>query len=143
MIKTLLITLVGLSIPSLVRGNSMPIQFHDTTQKVKTKQTAVTSDTIAAQFPGGEDSLTEFLIRNITYEGCYVGKIKSSCTVHFTVLEDGSITNIFIQQYSTISDFNHESIRVVRRMPKYIPATVNGKAIPYVIQLTIIFEIEE
>ena len=60
---------------------------------------------------------------------------QKSAVVHyeFTVGEDGKISNVTITS-STDEDFSKELIRVIKRSPKWTPATKDGNPVPYTIR---------
>ncbi len=101
-------------------------------------QDMVTADSIQKpQFPGGKDSLTSFFNRNFKYEHESLCNYPSAVYVEFTVEEDGEITNI-----KYLRPFEHytlyaETLRVLKCMPKWNPATQNGVAIKMSILLPI------
>lgn len=72
------------------------------------------------EFKGGEKALKAFLTKNVKYPNgamCVNGKVY----VQFTVEKDGEITNPVILK-SLTKPFDDEVIRVVKLMPKWIPA---------------------
>lgn len=80
-----------------------------------------------AQFPGGPDSLKSFIRKNLCYpseDDCFEGSV----IVRFIVEKDGSISNVkVIRSIEPLVD--DEAVRVVRSMPKWIPAEKDGKAV--------------
>ena len=79
-----------------------------------------------AQFPGGPDSLKSFIRKNLCYpsEDCFEGSV----IVRFIVEKDGSISDVkVIRSIEPLVD--DEAVRVVRSMPKWIPAEKDGKAV--------------
>lgn len=78
------------------------------------------------QFIGGNDSLKKFISKNFNLavdKSCTEGRIY----MKFTVEEDGTITNIKVMK--GLSDpMDTEAIRVLKIMPKWKPATLNGKS---------------
>lgn len=79
-----------------------------------------------AQFPGGSDSLKSFIRKNLCYpsEDCFEGSV----IVRFIVEKDGSISDVkVIRSIEPLVD--DEAVRVVRSMPKWIPAEKDGKAV--------------
>ena len=80
-----------------------------------------------AQFPGGRDSLKSFMIKNLIFpplQSCYEGSV----IVRFIVEKDGSISDVkVIRSIEPLMD--DEAVRVVRSMPKWIPAEKDGKAV--------------
>lgn len=78
-----------------------------------------------AQFPGGKEAFVKFLTRNlVTPAELEVGE-KKTVLVRFMVDTDGSISKIEILQ-SDGENYTKEVIRVLNKMPKWIPATQNG-----------------
>jgi protein TonB len=78
-----------------------------------------------AQFPGGIDSFKKFLTRNlITPDDLQVGE-KKTVMVRFKVDVDGSISSAQILT-SGGEKYDKEVLRVLNKMPKWVPATQNG-----------------
>lgn len=81
-----------------------------------------------AEFPGGSDAFYKLLNKKIKLpknesEGAY-GTVK----VRFSVAKDGGITDI--QIVSGISPgIDNAVVKAVEQMPKFTPATVNGKPV--------------
>jgi protein TonB len=78
-----------------------------------------------AQFPGGAEGFKKFMTRYlVTPDELEIGERKT-VLVRFEVDVDGSISNTEIMQ--TGGDrFDKEVLRVLSKMPKWIPATQNG-----------------
>lgn len=94
------------------------------------------------EFPGGTDSLVAFIKKNLRYpeflaESCIQGRV----TLSFVVEKDGSITDI--QEMRSPSEYlTEEAIRVVKLMPKWIPAKQHGQAVRVKYMLPITFRLE-
>lgn len=78
------------------------------------------------QFPGGADAWLKFLSRNLTPPSDLESGEKRSVLVRFSVDEEGVVTNFQVMQ-SGGSDFDNEVIRVLKKMPRWLPAIQNGK----------------
>lgn len=78
------------------------------------------------QFPGGTDAWLKFLSRNLTPPSDLEAGEKRSVLVRFSVDEEGVITNFQVVQ-SGGSDFDNEVIRVLKKMPRWLPAIQAGK----------------
>ncbi len=77
-------------------------------------------------FPGGVKGLLAFLKENIKYPRKAEKKeIEGDVVCSFWVLEDGSITDIRVEQ-SAHPILDKEALRVIKAMPKWNPATLNG-----------------
>jgi len=80
-------------------------------------------------FPGGQAALLEYLSKNIKYpvvaeENGIQGRVV--CT--FVVERDGSVTDVQVAR-SIDPSLDKEAIRVLKKMPKWIPGKQNGSAV--------------
>ncbi|HYI77216.1 MAG TPA: TonB family protein [Chryseolinea sp.] len=76
-------------------------------------------------YPGGLDSLKDFIKKNTKYPNGtadYVGTVY----VELTVIEDGSLTDFKIVR-ALCDACDKNAIETLKKMPKWIPATVNEK----------------
>jgi len=93
-------------------------------------------------FPGGQDSLFMFLKANIVYpKAAKKQKIEGNVLVSFVVEKEGSITNVKVVR-GVDSLLDAEAIRVVKLMPKWIPATQNAEPVRVMYRLPIVFSLE-
>ena len=91
----------------------------------------------APQFPGGDETLLQYLIENIQYpieEGFPTGRV----IVQFNVLTSGKISNIEVLS-SVSPKVDAEVVRVVETMSNWIPAKRQGEKIDALFQLPINF----
>ena len=80
------------------------------------------------QFPGGPEAWANFLNRHLRPPQDVDAGEKRMSMIRFSVDETGIITNFQIVQ-SGGSEFDNEVIRVLKKMPKWLPALQNGKPI--------------
>ncbi len=82
-----------------------------------------------AEFPGGTNELMAFLRSNLQYpQEALEEMIQGNVYVQFVVQKNGEITDIrIIRAVHPLLDA--EAIRVIKMMPKWKPAEVNGKAV--------------
>ncbi len=81
----------------------------------------------APEFPGGTESLRNYLVKNLRYpEKAKKEGIEGRVVVRFTVTEDGSIVNVEVSQ-SLGGGCDEEAVRVVKAMPYWKPAIKDGK----------------
>ncbi|HEV8505301.1 MAG TPA: energy transducer TonB [Chitinophagaceae bacterium] len=78
-----------------------------------------------AQFPGGKEAFAKFLTRYLKTPGDLADGEKKVVVVRFMVDEDGTISKTEILQ-SDGDEYSKEVIRVLSKMPKWIPAMQNG-----------------
>lgn len=80
------------------------------------------------EFPGGFDSLKNFLLANTKYpDTCISLNSKGKVLMQFCIEPDGSITNIKAYRNNTGCDqFSIECIRVISSMPSWLPIEEDG-----------------
>ncbi len=93
----------------------------------------------AAQFKGGVEALANWIEENITYPMLAdVNDIEGKVVVSFDVNDDGSISNVQVEQ-SANSILDDEVVSKVESMPKWIPAQQNGRPVKMKYTLPISF----
>ena len=93
--------------------------------------TAVLNFDKEAQFPGGQEAMRDFLMTNIQYPAKALKK-KNQGTVYlrFVISEHGTVSNVKVQRgIENCPECDAEALRVVKMMPKWTPAELNGKPI--------------
>jgi len=80
------------------------------------------------QFPGGEEAWLKFLNVHLHAPQELDAGEKRTVLIRFSVDEEGIITN-FQVMHSCGSAFDHEVIRVLKKMPRWLPALQSGKPI--------------
>ena len=84
---------------------------------------------VMPEFPGGDVSLSNYLVENIKYpENAFKKRLQYRVLVNFVVDEDGNVigTHVVKPQHSA---FDKEAERVVSSMPKWSVGRLNGKAV--------------
>ena len=101
----------------------------------------VVKDADVPTFPGGNLEMTKFLQKNIIYPQFEKEKrIFGTCYLTFLVDKDGGIANVkVLKGVSGGPGCDNEAVRVVKLMPKWIPAKKNGQAISFQYSLPIKF----
>lgn len=98
-------------------------------QKEEKKEEIVTDYDIAPEFPGGTSKLMIFLSNNMRYpESAAQNNIQGKVVVKFVVNEDGTIGDVEVPK-SVDPDLDKEAIRVVKKMPNWIPGRKDGKPV--------------
>jgi hypothetical protein len=80
----------------------------------------------APSFPGGKEVFLQFLNRNIKIHPLPEGTGTSRTMIRFDVKANGSVENIEIMQAAAPA-ISEELLRVLKRMPRWKPAFVEGK----------------
>jgi len=93
-------------------------------------------------FVGGNTAMMEFITKNTNYpDVAYELGIQGKSYISFTVENDGSITEVSVQRkFTDCPDCDKEAIKMVKMMPKWTPAKLNGKAVPCKFILPIKFQ---
>ena len=98
---------------------------------------------VQPQFPGGEDSLYNFIYSNLRYpQVAKDNSIEGRVFLRFVVEKDGSITNVRILR-DIGGGCGQEAKRVVKMMPKWIPGKQNGKPVRVQFNMPITFKLNE
>ncbi|GAB3825298.1 hypothetical protein GCM10028895_34740 [Pontibacter rugosus] len=80
-------------------------------------------------FPGGEQAMLRFLGQNTRYPASSQRRgISGVVVISFIVDENGELCNPVVAQ-SVDQDLDNEALRVVKKMPKWQPAKLEGKAV--------------
>lgn len=81
------------------------------------------------EFPGGYDAMMNFILKNMVYPPA-ARKMGIEGTVHisFVVSKNGEISDVQVLR-GISSDCDREAIRVVSKMPDWIPGKQNGRAV--------------
>jgi Gram-negative bacterial TonB protein C-terminal len=83
----------------------------------------------SAHFPGGANERSKFLGQNLRYPfEAQINNIIGKIYISFIVLASGEITNILVSEKSN-KHLAMEGIRLIKAMPKWIPAYYNGNAV--------------
>ncbi len=94
-----------------------------------------------ASFPGGDEACMMWLQGNIKYPAvCQENGIQGRVTVSFIVGTDGAITEVEVVR-SPDEHLSMEALRVVKSMPKWIPATYEGKPVRSRYNLPVMFRL--
>lgn len=95
-----------------------------------------------ATFPGGEAAQKEYISSNMKYPRTAKDNgIEGVVGLMFTVREDGTIGNIKVVRMVD-PDLEAESIRLVKSMPAWTPASENGAPVESTAQIDILFTLD-
>jgi len=97
---------------------------------------------ISPAFPGGSNELNSYLVKNLKYPAMALEMgIQGKVYVEFSVMQDGSIDDIKILR-GIDQSLDKEAIRVLKNMPKWMPAESEGRRVKRTVVLPIRFEID-
>lgn len=96
-------------------------------------------------FPGGETALKQFLQQHVQYPATAIAKKEEGyVVVKFTVDVQGNVTNpVIINGYRHQYALEKEALRIVRKMPRWIPAKRFKKVLAVDFYLPISFSLSE
>ena len=84
---------------------------------------------IPPEYPDGEKALYRYLAENIHYpEQAKADSIEGKVFVRFIVRDNGDIVNVEVER-GIGGGCDEEALRVIKSMPKWIPATSEGKVV--------------
>ena len=96
-----------------------------------------------ASFPGGPAALKKYIEDNLNYP--QVAKdagLQGKCYLQFIVSMNGNVSNVKIKRGVTdCPECDAEAIRLVKGMPKWIPAKLNGRNVNSTFSLPIFFKL--
>jgi protein TonB len=135
--KTVAFTLLVLA--CVLRTNAqteVPLHSIDTTDRIFIKVE------IESEFPGGPSAWLQFLNTHMKYPKKAVKKeIQGMVVLQFIVGKDGSISNA--EAISGDPVLREEALRVIKKSPKWVPASQDGKLVRSYKKQPIIFRLEE
>lgn len=96
---------------------------------------------VSPMFPGGANAMRSFFAKNIITPESDGKSVKGKVFVRFMVKKNGELAKIYLVK--GLNDAcNKEAIRVIKKMPSWIPATQEGEEVSSWHTLPIYFEIE-
>ncbi|MDR1683526.1 MAG: energy transducer TonB [Candidatus Symbiothrix sp.] len=97
---------------------------------------------VMPSFPGGDKEMMRWLSENIKYPTVAQEQgIQGRVILRFVVKPDGSVDNVEVQR-SLDPSLDKEAVRVVKKMPKWIPGKQNGNAVYVYYTLPVLFKLQ-
>jgi len=123
----------------LVAMKPMPMVDNVTHKELKSGEVAYGVE-VMPQFPGGDEELMKFIHDNLKLPASAAeAGIQGRVTLRFTVTTTGEVTDVKVIR-SLDPACDAEAIRVIRKMPNWIPGSQNGKNVPVYYTFPIIFK---
>jgi hypothetical protein len=97
-----------------------------------------------ASFPGGTEALEAYINKELKNPQV-VENLGFQFNLHmkFVIGEDGSVSNVLVESGAKkCLDCEFEAIRVLKEMPKWIPAKVNGKVVKSFMKYVVRFKLK-
>jgi TonB family protein len=96
---------------------------------------------IRAEFPGGNDKLIAFVLKNLKYpKSAKKDQIEGTVQVKFMIEENGSISEATIVKHVD-DDLDAEALRVVNKMPTWSPYIIDGELMATYFMLPVSFQL--
>ncbi len=97
---------------------------------------------IMPEFPGGSQSMLEFIQKNLIYPDiAKENNIEGKVFMKFVVRSTGEIDNIQIVR-GVHKILDTAAIELVKKMPQWIPGVQNGKTVPVYFILPVVFRLD-
>ena len=94
-------------------------------------------------FPGGPAAMIEFIGRTIVYPvSALKQNLQGRVIVSFIVERDGSLSNAKVVK-SVAPDMDKEALRVVKKMPRWIPGQQNGCKVKVKYTIPVTFRLDK
>ena len=132
----------GVKTPSYTPPPPPPSTGKSTTAEVKVNTNEVyESVDQSAEYPGGLNGVRKYIADNVDTSNLE-GEGQLTVKLKFIVERDGTVSDVKVTQKSGNSDFDAETIRVVKRLKKWAPAKKNGENVRsyYSIPITMQFQ---
>jgi protein TonB len=106
-------------------------------------QNEISAVDVEAGFPGGKEAMVNFLQENIIIPNQAIKRrVNGKCYIRFVVSETGNISNVSVKMgVKKCPDCDREAVRVVKSMPDWSPALINGNPVNVWYTLPIVFSI--
>ncbi len=96
---------------------------------------------VLPEYPGGINNARKYIGERVEYPASAIeNDIEGTLVVTFVIERDGSITDIKIDRGLGYG-LDEEVIRVMKKMPKWIPAKLNGKNVQYKMRMPVSFKL--
>ncbi|MBQ7212146.1 MAG: energy transducer TonB [Muribaculaceae bacterium] len=94
------------------------------------------------QFPGGDAALYSFIQSHLNYPAMAIENgVQGRVTVRFKVDKHGKVSNVSVARGKD-PDLDKEAVRVVKMLPDFIPAKMNGQSVAVWYNLPVNFKLK-
>jgi len=132
----------GVKTPTYTPPPPPPSTGKSTTAEVKVNTNEVYDSVDQnAEYPGGLNGVRKYIADNVDTSS-FEGEGQLTTKLKFIVERDGTVSDVKITQKSGNSDFDSETVRVVKKLKKWTPAKKNGENVRsyYSIPITMQFQ---
>ncbi|MBP6573793.1 MAG: energy transducer TonB [Flavobacteriales bacterium] len=94
------------------------------------------------EFPGGQEAMARFMVKNTKYPTEMIdANVQGRVYMEFVVRRDGRITDVEVKR-GVARQLDEEAERVVKSMPNWKPAIMNGKPVACTMILPVKFTLK-
>lgn len=133
--------------PGMVKGQNvsvrmtLPVIFKLNQKGADGQSQALKPAYVAASYPGGDVAMAKYINGKLVYPKKAVKDgVEGRVVVSFVVNVDGSLTDATVTR-SVRKDLDKEALRVVEDMPKWEPATRDGKPVSSTFSVPVTFKL--
>lgn len=99
---------------------------------------------VAPSFPGGEESLRAYLQENLIYPLLALeAGVEGVIRIDLVVMKDGRSKDILVAKGERNAELHAEAVRLVRMIPLWVPAQLNGLPVAAYTSVKIPFRIKD
>jgi len=96
-----------------------------------------------ATYPGGTDAMMRYINGHLTYPTLAKEQgLEGTVQARFVVNKDGKISQLTVTKSSGSNLLDEEAIRVLKSMPKWTPAVINGKNVNSYFTVPVTFRLD-
>jgi TonB family protein len=106
------------------------------------KKTKYFQFAIPAAAKGGSEAVKKYIVRNLYYPDEAVDKkIEGKVYIKFLVSKTGDITDVTVKKSSGYAILDEEAVRIIKEMPKWSPAHLDGEIVESNFSIPISFKL--
>lgn len=96
---------------------------------------------IPASFPNGRREMMKFLAKEMRYpQDAIMNNVEGKVYIRFIVQKNGSISDVEVNR-GVDEELDAEALRTVRKMPKWIPGSIDGEIVRMYFDLPVNFKL--
>ena len=140
--KKLMFLSVGFMVVFVWGGGMNPAKAQEKRDTVKQEKPIVGFPYVEPEFPGGIQKCYEFLRDNIQYPmEARKANWEGTVYIRFVVKKDGAVDSVTVRRSSGYEILDNEAVRIIKTLPRWIPAKLNGKPVSSYYQIPVKFQL--
>lgn len=90
-----------------------------------------------------KDGYEAYIKENLHYPNAAADEIECTCVIAFVIDRNGNVTQARIEKSSGYREMDYEALRVIKKMPRWIPGKDNGQAVAVTHSISVQFDLGE